>query len=297
MTVAHRHRAPHEAPGAAHRVRPGFVGVGRLVGLTLLLVLAGLTPRADPALADAAGPGQPGLPITELLGEGGPAIPMKDQAMLLVTLRGYRYIAGQQDSDLTISLVDGRLQYVDTGTERWKRVPRVCRRLTVPRGIGASCPVPARLLLPRPVFLEVWPRLGDDTITATDLPANVRMWVLADDGADVISTGPGDDFVNAAQGDDRVDTGDGDDWVRGGIGTNVLASGPGEDRLVGGDEQDTLDAGEGDDTVWGGLGDDLLTGGPGADLINGAGGRDTAVADATDRVRDCERILDDLLGI
>ncbi|WP_370248579.1 calcium-binding protein [Nocardioides sp.] len=215
---------------------------------------------------------------------------MKGLAVLDRTERGYRFRAGQQDSDLRVSLLGGRLVIADRGTAAWRGLPAGCRRLSPPVGIAAACPARSRQ---REVFLEIWPRLGDDVVDTTALPARYRAWVLTDDGDDVVRTGAGDDFVNGAQGDDVVDTGSGQDWVRGGIGANTIAGGEDGDRLVGGEDVDVLDGGAGDDVLFGAGGADELTGADGADLLVGEDGPDTARADDHDVVRTCERIVAD----
>ncbi len=68
--------------------------------------------------------------------------------------------------------------------------------------------------------------------------------------------------------------------LRGGSGPDTLVGGAGNDRLVGG---------AGNDRLFGGTGDDTLAGGAGKDVLDCGPGRDTAVIDAGDRVRNCER--------
>jgi hypothetical protein len=46
----------------------------------------------------------------------GGVVPLKGQAIINVTEHGYLFRAGQQNSSLTMTLVDGRLRFADTGT-------------------------------------------------------------------------------------------------------------------------------------------------------------------------------------
>ena len=122
------------------------------------------------------------LPRTEILPDFGTVVPMKDAAVIRVNKWGYRYKAGQQDSRLTIRLVDGKLRYADTGTKELRRIPDTCvRQEGLDVGIAALCTIPPRFAEGR-MFLEVWPRLGDDHVDGSSLPAKFRMWVLADAG-------------------------------------------------------------------------------------------------------------------
>jgi hypothetical protein len=228
------------------------------------------------------------LPPTELIGGGGPVIPLKNAAMITKTADGYRYQAGQQDSRLTITKVGNSLRYVDTGTRELREIPGSCVRESVPTGIAALCRIPARFDGENLMFLEVWPRLGDDFVDGSTLPALFRMWVLADAGNDVVRGGAGDDFVNGAQDTDKAWGGAGDDWIRGGIGNDRLRGEDGNDRLVGQDGGDRLRGGEGDDRVEGGAGRDALWADAGQDLVNCGDGADDAYVDSSDRTVTCE---------
>lgn len=230
-----------------------------------LLAVPCVAAVASLALAAPATARGEDLPPTELLGEHGPVVPLKDQAQIAVSKWGLRYQAGQQNSRLTMTEVDGKIRYVDTGTQRWRKLPPNCVRQSVPRGIAALCSIPPRFE-GKPIFLEVWPRLGNDNIDASAISARYRMWVLADAGRDTVVTGAGDDFVNGAQNKDRVQGRGGNDWLRTGTGNDAVSGGDGADKIVGAD------------------GNDRMTGGTGADQLYGAGGRDTAYRDAADRV-------------
>ncbi len=230
-------------------------------------------------------------PPTELLGDGGTPIPLKNAAMILKTTDGLRYIAGQQDSNLTITEVDGKLLYVDTGTRELRSIPALCIEQPATKGIAVLCRIPAKFVDADEMFLEVWPRLGDDVIDGSTLPAKFRMWVLADAGADVVHTGAGNDFINGAQNNDRVWSGDGDDWIRTGIGNDRLWGGPGHDRLVGLDGNDSLHGEDGNDLVEGGNGSDLLYTNAGEDVAKCGAGNDTARVDGDDQAKQCESVV------
>ncbi len=143
-------------------------------------------------------------PPTELLGDGPTPIPLKNAAMIKETDGGFRYIAGQQDSHLTVTIADGKLRFEDTGTAELREIPSSCQRQRRPRGIAALCTIPAKFHDAHGWFVEIWPRLGDDYVDGSALPSTVRFWVLADAGRDTVFAGAGDDFVNGAQDTDRV---------------------------------------------------------------------------------------------
>ncbi|MEZ0579064.1 calcium-binding protein [Nocardioides sp. MH1] len=252
--------------------------------------------NGGPAVADDVppdGPGTAGPPYhyaTALMGQYS-LVPLPDQAMITRTRHGYVYRAGQQDSHLTITLTADGLEYADTGTERFKRLPRACRRLEADAGVAAVCRVPAWVGVDQPLLVEVWPRLGDDYVDGSTLPESVAMTVLADAGDDVALLGAGPDFFNGFTGRDQVWGGGGDDWVRTGPDADLVWGGDGADQLVGTDGKDTFYGEGGDDRVGGGAGDDRLDGGPGADRVLCEGGRDTVTTDGADRLRSCESLI------
>jgi Ca2+-binding RTX toxin-like protein len=93
---------------------------------------------------------------------------------------------------------------------------------------------------------------------------------------------PGGDRIRARRGNDRVRGLDGDDCVKGG---------PGRDRLQGNSGDDQISGGPGGDRLSGGDGRDRLKARAGGrDLVRCGKGRDTAIVDARDRVRGCERV-------
>jgi serralysin len=251
--------------------------------LLLLAAVAATTSMTAVAYADY-------YPPTELLGDGGPVIPLKNAAMIVITPGGYRYIAGQQNSHLTITVADGKLLYVDTGTAELRHIPWSCSRRSVPKGISALCKVPAKYDDGNRMFLEVWPRLGDDVVDGSTLAAMFRLWVLADAGSDTVYGGDGDDFVNGAQDDDKAWGGAGNDWIRTGIGNDELWGGTGDDKLVGLDGRDKIHGGDGNDSVGGGSGNDVLWAGAGQDAVACGGGYDYAYIDESDRTSECESL-------
>ena len=230
-------------------------------------------------------------PPMALYGQFGTPIPLKNAAMVQTTPGGYRYIAGQQDSNLTITQVGGDLVFTDTGTKELRDIPSSCTPLSAGTGIAVKCAIPDGYDTSHRMYVEVWPRLGNDVVDGSTLSPMFRMWVLADAGRDTVFGGAGDDFVNGAQNRDTVWGGAGNDWLRTGKGRDELHGGDGDDKLVGTYRADVMDGGAGNDQVSGGSGNDTLTGGPGADVVScGSGGADDAFVDAADRVSGCESV-------
>ena len=213
-------------------------------------------------------------------------IPLKNQAIINRTEHGYLYRAGQQDTQLVITVEDGRLQYADRGTEEWLWLPRPCRRVKVTEGVAASCRVPSGAEFP--MLLEVWPRLGDDVVDSSALRKRFDVAVLGDKGKDVVHLGAGDDFVNGAQGRDLTHGGLGRDWLRTGDGRDVIDGGGGGDHLVGVAGNDTVYGRGGDDRLGGDDGDNTIVSGEGADFVVCGPGWDDAWVDEEDRFVGCE---------
>lgn len=227
---------------------------------------------------------------TELMGQF-PLIPLKDQAMLTRTEHGYLFRTGQQDSHLVVTLVDGRLRFVDTGTKRFKKLSPHCHRKRVRVGVAAKCGVPADVTVRRPLLIEVWPRLGNDYTDTSSLPATFAVTVLSDEGHDVAHLGAGPDFFNGHLGRDVVFGGAGNDWIRPGHGNDLVHAGPGNDDIVAMPGKDTLHGGPGRDQLWGGDGSDRIWGDGGADYALCGPGRDRTNADGNDRVaQSCESV-------
>jgi serralysin len=259
--------------------------VVRSLCLALIAAFVGLMPTVMPAAhAD---------PPTEILPGDNPVMPLKNQARIVVSKWGLRFQAGQQNSRITITPHGDGLKYVDRGTKSWRDLARPCRALKVDRGVAAYCRIPAKFRDGR-MFLEVWPRLGNDHVDGSALSDRFRLWVLTDAGDDRVRGGAGDDFVNGAQGNDLANGGPGNDWLRGGIGTDRLEGDDGGDKIVGADDRDEVLGGDGDDQLYGAAGADTIWAGPGSDSANcGPGGDDSAFLDHADRVIDCESVKRD----
>lgn len=148
---------------------------------------------------------------------------------------GYVYISGKQHNRLRIRYIEklDAIRFRDKGgTHSVRSMPgKKCDKKKMKRGIQVTCKIPPKFENRR-MFVQVWPRLGNDVVDARDLPAKFRLWALMDAGNDVVWGGHGDDFVNAAFDNDVVHLGKGDDWVRGGPGHDRLYGGPGKDRVV-----------------------------------------------------------------
>ena len=228
------------------------------------------------------------LPVTELLGEGGPVMPLKNAAMITKTDVGYRYQAGQQNSHLVVTQVGRRVRFADTGTSELRRLPAACRGEKVAVGVAASCRLPLRFNKNNPMFLEIWPRLGNDFVRGSTLSKTFRLWVLADAGRDTVFGGAGNDFINGAQDNDVARGGAGRDWIRTGIGKDQIWGDNGNDKLVGADGADTVRGGQGNDEVRGGAGNDQLWGNSGDDKVACGTGTDGAWLRFRDRASDCE---------
>jgi hypothetical protein len=218
-------------------------------------------------------------------------VAIKDQVMLTRTKLGYRFWSGQQDSHLVVTLVDGRLLFRDTGTERYKKLTPACTRMRVRVGVAASCRVPDDISVRWPLLLEIWPRLGDDFTDTSTLPATFATALLTDEGNDVGRLGAGPDFFNGHSTRDRVWGGAGNDWIRAGLGNDFVDGGSGNDYLVAMQGPDTVHGGPGDDRVGGAEGADRLWGDEGADFVLCGTGLDNVGADAADRIfHDCETV-------
>ncbi|HET6562218.1 MAG TPA: hypothetical protein VFG72_10105 [Marmoricola sp.] len=216
--------------------------------------------------------------------------PLKDGAIINRTSQGLLFRGGQQNNDLTVTHVEGRLHFVDSGTQSWKFLPRGCVRLDVPKGVGASCRVRNKFTIDEPMLVEVWPRLGNDTVDSSALPALFDISFLGDRGDDTAYLGAGDDFVNGAQDNDRVYGGDGHDWLRTGLGNDFIDGGADGDYLVGVAGDDTIRGGSGDDRIFGLDGNDELDAGEGDDRVSCGLGSDTASVKSSDRTLDCEAV-------
>jgi len=267
-----------------------------LLGKTLrrtLVLLAGTALAVGtvgaPVAAQAVGPS---WPYTKILNGQYTFIPLPDAAMITRTQHGYLFRAGQQDSRLEITRVDGGLRFHDMGTKEFKSLPDACRRQQVQVGVAAVCSVASDISVSNPMLLEVWPRLGDDFVDGSTLSAPFQMAVLADAGRDVVYLGAGDDFVNGAFDRDVVRGGSGDDWIRTGDGADDIRGGPGNDRLIGSGGSDTVRGGPGLDRVDGGDGNDRLYAADASrDVVACGAGSDSTQVDQTDKLNDCESVI------
>lgn len=153
------------------------------------------------------------------------------EAVIRLSKWGYVYISGQHNGRLKVTYNQDRqvLHYRDTTTQRVKSMPKRCDRQRVRKGIAVACKIPPRFQ--DRMFVQVWPRLGNDVVDGRTLPAKFRLWVLADAGRDVMYGGAGADFFNGAKGNDRAFGAGGNDWLRGGPGGDRLDGGPGRNRV------------------------------------------------------------------
>jgi serralysin len=245
-------------------------------------------PSAVPSPAARGGDGHGDHPVTELVGqyENLPQL-RRRQVTLEVSRWGYRFRGGGVGNRMVVTEVGDRLRFADSAARSWRNLPGTCRKQRVRRGVAAVCSIPRRFSQGR-MFLEIWPRLGDDHVDGRTLSARYRMWVLTDAGDDRITLGRGADFANGAFDDDVVSGGAGNDWVRTGVGRNRVSGGAGDDEVAGGDGPDRISGGPGRDRLFGGPGGDVLRGDADADTLGGGPGRDTAYRDRGDRVFDCE---------
>jgi hypothetical protein len=204
---------------------------------------------------------------------------------------GFRYLASQYDNKLSITRSGGRVVFHDRTMRRFREaLPNGCRRVTVERGIAASCRIPATATGADPLLLEIEPQAGDDRVNGSTLGAELRLSVEPGAGDDTVLGGAAGDLLNGALGIDHVEGGPGADVIKVGPGNDVASGGVGADRVVGGDGADQLAGNAGDDLLEGGDGDDTLAGGPGEDSFLCGPGNDTAVDDDdADGVHHCEQ--------
>jgi Ca2+-binding RTX toxin-like protein len=217
-----------------------------LAALSVAVTLV-LTPGTSAAQPSGYGPSAPF--DDALMGNDGPVEPLTNQAKIVRTDHGYRYTAGRQHSNLTVTVGHGKLRFHDSGTSSWKSLPGACTSKPA-RGVAAHCAVPTGASRTRPLLLEIRPRLGNDRVDGRTLPAAFEMAVLADAGYDIVRTGAGKDFVNGAHHRDRIYAGAGNDWVRGGTGNDRLRGQAGHDYLVGQDGRDDIEGGPGRDRIY-----------------------------------------------
>jgi hypothetical protein len=133
---------------------------------------AGLTSAATTAspVASTAGSGGPpgasaGPPYqfkTELMSYA-PNKTLTDQVILARTKHGYRLWSGKQSSQVTVSVVHGKLHFRDTRTQSFKKISAKCKRQRVKVGVSALCKIPQGISVHRPLL----PRYGRGSETTT----------------------------------------------------------------------------------------------------------------------------------
>lgn len=119
---------------------------------------------------------------------------------------------------------------------------------------------------------------GTDVLTGSDIADRIYGFSVAgsaDDGADTIDAGDGNDYVNGNGGADVIDGGVGNDRLFGGSGNDTIDGGDQNDSINGNKGEDLIDGGDGNDTLRGGADNDVLIGGDGIDVISGDLGDDT----------------------
>lgn len=203
------------------------------------------------------------------------------------------YVASQYDNRLTITRAGNRVVLHDTAMRRFRKaLPAGCRQVTVPRGIAASCRIPAGATGADPLVLEISPQGGNDRVDGSAVGPEIALTVLPGAGDDTVLGGAADDELSGAVGVDTVTGGEGDDRIILGDGNDVASGGAGEDRVVGGAGNDELSGGDSEDQLEGGPGNDLLLGGAAADALLCGSGTDTTDDDGvTDGPRHCEEVL------
>lgn len=236
-----------------------------------------------PALPASASGGD--TPPTELVGTG-TAIPLNNKAMILDSQWGPVYSAGQQNSKLKVTVSDDHktITFRDRGIDGWKPgrkyFPGHCQKQRAKRGIKATCSIQPRFR--SHMFVQIWPRLGNDRIDGSTLPSWVRFWVLTDKGDDTVWGGAGDDFVNGYTGVETVHGGAGNDWIRTGLDNDIVYGDAGDDEVIAGEGNDEIHGGADTDKVGGGPGNDTLWGDAGSDNVVCADGVDVAYVDSGD---------------
>src|SRR3954468_8188694 len=137
----------------------------------LVVLAAGVAATSSMGVARAYSP------PTELHGQFGKVTPLVNAAMIQKTNGGYRFTAGKQNSHITVTMGHGKIHFRDTGTRELRNIPKQCKRHSAGKGIGAVCNVPRGYNARHPMYVEVWPRLGNDYVNGRSLPASTRLWV------------------------------------------------------------------------------------------------------------------------
>lgn len=263
--------------------------------LIALIAGATLVAAALAAVIPAQAATPPHAPDRVSAAAAGTAVPIAARyerwATISKTKKGYYYDAGQQDSHLVLTRVNGGVRYADTHTDVLRSKPNACHKKRARVGIVVVCRVPGTVNARHPMTLRIFTRLGGDYIDSSKLSAAFELYMLADAGFDIVRAGAGDDFVNGAKGGDRMRGGAGNDWIRTGEGDDTISGGAGRDQLVGVDGRDRIHGGNGNDRVGGGPGNDRLFAGEGTDFVLCGTGRDNVHAQRADRIMaDCESV-------
>jgi Ca2+-binding RTX toxin-like protein len=115
-----------------------------------------------------------------------------------------------------------------------------------------------------------------------------RSWlaIAADDGANSVDGGIGDDVITAGVGADTLTGGNGSDNIAANDGNNIVNGGEGDDSVTAGANNDTVNGGDGADTIAAGTGTNVVDGGTGADVIGvtGAGVLTATGGDGNDSI-------------
>ncbi|MFV0318709.1 MAG: Ig-like domain repeat protein [Microthrixaceae bacterium] len=155
-------------------------------------------------------------------------------------------------------------------------------------GYGPTPALGATLMVDTGASVTYGPPSGSGALRSSSSPSDAEISIGGADGADLITTGIGDDriesgdgadWIVAGGGNDTIDAGSGDDRVETGSGGGDVDAGPGNDTVLGGTGVDTVDGGAGNDTLDGGTGADILNGGTGDDTLDGGAGNDTLDGD------------------
>ena len=120
-------------------------------------------------------------------------------------------------------------------------------------------------------------QLNVNGVISTIDPSTIKQFdILADDGNDTVTIGPGvcQCYVLGGAGDDTIVGGDFNDTITGSAGNDQLFGGGGDDRLDGSAGRDIVDGGLGNDRLYGSAGNDVLTGDSGVDRLDGGDDND-----------------------
>ncbi|MCR5563167.1 MAG: hypothetical protein K6F46_07345, partial [Desulfovibrio sp.] len=197
------------------------------------------------------------------------------------------FVEGKLDGDTFVPFENGT-HYVyneETGVLSWDEtsIPGLGEMLTVTATQSWRDPATGARL--ETTFSDnVQPEIFFDTNTMTakaGTDGNDKLWG-ADNRADLLFGGEGNDTLYGKSGDDALVGGEGNDTLNGGAGDDTLFGGAGNDELHGGDGDDTLNGEADNDTLFGGAGNDYLDGGAGSDTLYGDDGNDIMVYDKGD---------------